>query len=311
MISVGLSEIEVNHYLEQLTPQFGTCEVVVGCVNSPSNVTLSGDEVQIDALKSLLDNDLIFARKLQVDVAYHSPHMGEVALDYLQSIKDLQRGDPVDDFTMVSTVTARRLSLDEMQQSEYWVKNMTSQVRFSSALMQITSSSAKKLRTKAEAKSLGIPVVNDLLEVGPHSALQGPTKDTLKVSGRRDVSYRSVLIRKVSAIQTVLDAVGHLGCSGYTVDFSQVNRPGKKPDDCPPMLADLPEYPFDHSRSYWHEGRLTKEGYRLRKHPRLDLLGTPVPDWNSLEARWRKFIRVSETPWVEDHKVREPALVRL
>lgn len=309
MISVGLSETEVNHYLELLALQFGKCGVVVGCVNSPANVTLSGDEVQIDTLKLLLEKDLVFARKLQVDVAYHSPQMDQIASEYLQSIKGLQPGDHVDNFTMISTVTGRRLYLDEMQQSEYWVRNMTSQVKFSSALTQIFSSSAKKLKIKAEARSRGIPIINDILEVGPHSALQGPIKDTLKALGRRDMSYRSILIRRASAVQTLLDAAGHLRCSGYAVDLSQVNRPGKKPDDCPATLADLPEYPFDHSRSYWHESRLSKEGYRLRKHPRLDLLGTSVPDWNPLEARWRKFIRVSETPWVADHKVRELVLM--
>lgn len=302
-MSVGLSETEVNRYLKLLTLQFGYCGVVVGCVNSPTNVTLSGDEIQIDALKLQLEKDQVFARKLQVDVAYHSPHMKKIASDYLQSINDLHCGDHTDNSVMISTVTGRRLYLDEMQQGDYWVKNMTSPVKFSSALAQISSSSAKKVNIKAEAKSQGVPAVNDILEVGPHSALQGPIKDILKALGRRDISYRSVLIRKASAVQTTLDAAGHLRCSGYPVDICQVNRPGKKPGDCPAMLVDLPEYPFDHSRSYWHESRLNKEGYRLRKHPRLDLLGTPVSDWNALEARWRKFIRVSETPWVEDHKV--------
>jgi acyl transferase domain-containing protein len=303
MLSVGLSEAEAEYYLGLLALQFGKCGVVVGCVNSPKNLTLSGDEVQIDTLKLLLDKDLIFARKLQVDLAYHSPHMDEIASDYLLSIKDLQPGDPVDSLPMISTVTGQRLSLDEMQESEYWVKNMTSQVKFSLALTQISSSSAKKLKMKPEAKGRGIPVVNDLLEIGPHSALQGPTKDVLKALARKDISYRSVLIRKISAVQTLLDATGHLYCSGYPVNFSQVNQYIKKVGARPATLPDLPEYPFDHSRSYWHEGRLSKEGYRLRKHPRLDLLGAPAADWNPLEARWRKFIRVSETPWVEDHKV--------
>ena len=308
-MSVGLSEAEANRFLKLLTLQFGKCCVVVGCVNSPTNVTLSGDEVQIDSIKLLLEKDQVFARKLQVDVAYHSPQMDEVASDYLQSIKDLQPGDCAESSVMISTVTGQRLGLEEMQQSEYWVKNMTSQVKFSSAVAQISSSSSKKLKIRAEAKSRGIPSVDDILEVGPHSALQGPIKDTLKSLGRRDISYRSILIRKASAVQTLLDAVGHLRCSGYAVEVSQVNRLGKKPSDCPGILVDLPEYPFDHSRSYWHESRLNKEGYRLRKYPRLDLLGTPVPDWNPLEARWRKFIRVAETPWVEDHKVSELAQI--
>ena len=50
----------------------------------------------------------------------------------------------------------------------------------------------------------------------------------------------------------------------------------------PMVLADLLEYPSDHSKTYWSENRLSK-AFRFRKHPCLDMLGTPVPESNSFE----------------------------
>jgi acyl transferase domain-containing protein len=68
------------------------------------------------------------------------------------------------------------------------------------------------------------------------------------------------------------------------------------------MLIDLPPYSFNHTQSYWPEGRLSKN-FRFRKFARHDLIGAPVPDWNSQDPKWRNIIRIAETPWLKDHKV--------
>ncbi|KAL9074826.1 MAG: hypothetical protein Q9161_001964 [Pseudevernia consocians] len=303
MISVGLSVDDIEHYFDQVSLHFGSRGIIVGCINSPKNVTVTGDERQVDVLKSLLDKDRIFARKLQVNVAYHSPQMGTIAADYLLSIKNLQARDAApDSCKMISSVTGQNLSIDEMQEAEYWVKNMTSPVRFTDAMIQIDSA-ASKSSTNTIWANARTSLLHDLLEIGPHCALKGPIREHLESRGIKDINYSSALIRYIPATNTLLDAVGRLYCAGYAVDVSEVNSLGKTPRDRQIVLPNLPEYHFDHSRSYWHESRFTKEGWRLRKYPRLDLLGSPVPDWNPLHATWRKIIRLSETPWVEDHKV--------
>jgi acyl transferase domain-containing protein len=68
------------------------------------------------------------------------------------------------------------------------------------------------------------------------------------------------------------------------------------------MSTDLPGYVFNHSQIYWPESRLSKN-FRFRKHPRHDLFGAPVPDWNPAEPRWRHLIRLSENPWLRDHEI--------
>ncbi|MCJ1386254.1 hypothetical protein MMC17_009380 [Xylographa soralifera] len=302
MISVGLSEDAVEPYLEQLSANFGSHGVTVGCINSPKNVTVTGSEPQVDKLKSLLEKDQVFARKLMATVAYHSSQMEEIAAEYLSSIGDLEGGDPpTTDSVMVSSVSCKILTLDDIQQGEYWVRNMTSPVRFSAALEQMCSGSRKNSKTRFGAIQ-SLAEINLLLEIGPHSAMRGPIKDIFIETGQESISYDSVMVRGVSAQDTLLDAVGRLACSGYPVDILEVNCSGTKPV-ARMVLPNLPEYPFDHSQSHWHESRYNREGLRFREQPRLDLLGSAVPDWNPLDARWRKIVRISETPWVEDHKV--------
>ena len=296
-MAVGLSEATLEPYLKGLT------DVVIGCVNSPRSSTVSGNSAQIDSLKVTLDRDSVFSRKLHVDIGYHSPQMSDIAAEYLMLLGGIEQGDHHDrNPVMISTVTGTRTSLVDVQKATYWVDNLVSQVKFSAALEQICSPtknrSGKKLRPNRAATE-----VTDLLEIGPHSALQGPIKDVLSKFSGNIISYASILMRSISAEETLLNAIGRLYCLGYPVDMCEVNQLGNKSEERHAALPNLPEYPFDHSRVYWSESRLSKEGYRLRQYPYLDLLGSPVPDWNPLQARWRRRIRVSEMPWVEDHKV--------
>ena len=305
MLAVGLSDKEVVPYIEKVSVKpTGSTGLTIACINSPRNITVSGEEAQLAALKEVLDHDHVFSRKLRVDVAYHSPQMDQIAAEYLSAIQDLEVGTPFPgSSSMISSVTCTQIPLAELCESTYWVNNMILPVRFSEALGILASQSAKKMKKKIGGSHRNTVSIQDLLEIGPHSALQGPIKDILATVARgSEVRYGSVLTRHASAVETILHTVGRLHCLGYPVSIAEVNRSKMKQDDECMALACLPEYQFDHSQSYWYETRLSKE-YRLRKHPRLDLLGTAVPDWNPLQARWRKFIKVSETPWVGDHKV--------
>lgn len=299
MMSVGLSEKETQQFLQNIGPS--SLGVTVACINSPTNVTVSGSQDSIDALKVLLDADNIFTRKLLVDVAYHSPQMSKIADEYLVSIQGLETGDPpLGSLVMVSSVSGNRVSSSELCRSEYWVKNMVSPVRFSDAVIKLISQPID-VRKKVGVGRRDTPPIYEFLEIGPHSALRGPIHTILEtVSHRHEIGYSSLLVRHSSSVDTVLNTAGRLHCLGYPIALAQVNQ--LRGTESLRSLSDLPEYPFDHSQKHWYESRIS-EGLRFRKHPRLDLLGTPASDWNPLQARWRKIIRLSETPWVEDHKV--------
>ena len=292
----------MQSYLNRTATQTPTRNLYIACINSPVNVTVSGDEVAIDSLKAKLDADHIPAHKLKTGVAYHSPHMEKIASEYASSLEDLRCGKSTasGNVVMISSVTGEPIrNLDIVSSSEYWVNNMVRPVRFLQAVERAISQTGQKRKLGAVKQS---PIF-DFIEVGPHSAMRRPTLSILERGApKAGVRYSSVLIRRQNALTTTLELVGRLHCLGYRVALEKVNQTKAPYVSGHPLLVDLPEYPFNHSRIYWHESNISMNS-RLRKHPRHELLGTAVPDWNPLEPRWRKFFDIGETPWVDDHQV--------
>ena len=295
MLAVGLSEDDVKPYLEKL----GTDKAaVVACVNSPSNVTVSGDLAAVDELIELLKPANVFARKLKVENAYHSPHMHTIADAYLDAIKDVKpRKSSKSAPTMISSVTGAQIAASELDAS-YWVRNMVSPVQFVKAVGVVCAASTPGIRRRRKD---GLSV-DTLLEVGPHSALQGPLKQILTENKRvEDTTYLSMLSRGQDAVVTALEASGKLWSLGQSLDFLRVNSYEAEPKPSV-ALPDMPGYAWNHAHTFWHETAVSGN-HRFRKTPRLDILGKRVDDFNPLEAKWTNTIRKTEIPWVKDHVV--------
>ena len=304
MMSVGISEAKVIPFLAGLTSEKGASHVTVGCINSPDNVTLTGIEEHIDALKTTLERHQIFVRKLNVGVAYHSIHMEDVASEYERLLKDISSGYSAQNSPsalMFSTVSGEIVRPDRLKESEYWGKNLTSPVQFVDAITSLLSHSSGGHGDERNGGQDEVGVIDHLVEIGPHSTLQGPLKNILKCIGLYETTgYSSLLSRGKCARETSLTTAGRLHCLGCRVDLMEVNL--LRGQRIPRMLIDLPGYPFNHSQQYWLESRISKN-FRFRRHPPHELLGTTVRDWNPLEPTWRHFIRDSESPWTSDHKV--------
>ncbi|KAL8893510.1 MAG: hypothetical protein Q9192_005191 [Flavoplaca navasiana] len=291
MMAVALSEEAVVPYLAQISVQN---TVSVACINSPFTVTVSGDDDSLTDLQKVLDQDHIFARRLPVSFAYHSAQMDDVSADYSSLIGALN--SPAlhhsSDYQplMYSSVTGSVVSADQLLNPEYWVVNMRSKVRFSDALAQMCPPNDER---EIIQKQHGSSSISFLIELGPHSMLRRPIAETVG-----EVDYISALRMNTLASETILHLAAELWRHGCTIDLLAVNNIKDRDAE---MLVDLPAYPFNHSQSYWHESRVSKN-FRFRKHPAHELLGTPIATSNSLEAEWKNTIKVSENPWIEDHK---------
>lgn len=286
MMAVGASESEAEDWIARLT-----CgDLVVACVNSPSSVTISGDATAIDELETMLKKEGIFARKLKVETAYHSPHMEMISVPYLQSMIDMQPQEACPSRKMYSAVTGELVEPSELGPIN-WVRNLVSPVLFYDALYDL-------LRPMEGGRRISDTAVDVLLEIGPHSALQGPANQTMKKHGIKGVDYRSVLSRGKNGMQTALAAAGALFSQGLVVNVKEINGDA---DDAQP-LVDLPSYNWNHSRTFWSESRITKE-FRSRQHPRMRLLGAPCSTFGESERLWRGFMRISEEPWIRDHQI--------
>ena len=303
MISVGLSAEDVIPYISRLKRTETPFNSKISCFNSNRNVTISGPTQQIDSLGAILEDDGIFARKLRVQVAYHSKQMDHVAKEYSALMGDLSLGNTKLAVPMVSSVTEQMADPRQLSKSEYWVTNMVSPVRFSGAMQALCWKDETSLTKKIDGSHRNAIVVDHLIEIGPHAALRAPIRDCLGESWRGDkIGYSSTLQRNKSASDTFLDLAGHLYGLGISVDIRSINDPHPRSRDSRITLVDLPEYPFDHSLSYWHESRISSD-YRLRHYGPVELLGSPSPNWNSLDAQWRNLIHSIDVPWAEDHKI--------
>ena len=291
MLAVGLGEEDVMRQISQI--QQGT--VCVACINSHSSTTVSGDENAIVELKEILDDKSIFNRRLEVDVAYHSQHMQEFAGQYLESLQGLDFATPSDSVQFISSVTGTRKVSDFGP--SYWVENLVSKVRYSDAL---EASCQTHLVNSQHENSTTMHV---FVELGPHSALSGPTNQTIKqlnLSSSR-YSYLPSLVRGENAIHAVMRLAGKLFEFGHATRFEAINSLDGDLHPCS-VVQDIPPYPWDHSSRYWHESQASKDD-RLRQYPYHDLLGFRIVGGTSYGRHWRHIISTDNLPWLREHVI--------
>lgn len=293
MMAVGASPEQCAAIIRETCPD----EVDIACVNSPSSVTLSGDAAAIDSLQESLKEAGIFHRKLLVDTAYHSKHMRRVADGYRESIADVKplagKGNGC---RMHSSVTKSQVQATDLG-PDYWVQNLVSPVQFAAAVEDL-------MRPLAAADSTQGHAVDVFVEVGPHSALQGPVTQTLQSIGHQNKPYLSALVRNKNQVETILNLVGSLVVYGLPVELERVNKTKTSRNK---TLIDLPSYAWNHGQQYWTESRLTR-AYKQREASASGLLGAPVPAYSDSERTWRGFLRPGQEDWVADHKIQGSVL---
>lgn len=299
MAAVGLDYDGCRHYMadiEAMNSDAGTeGGLDIACMNSRESHTISGTVGEIDALVHRLEEEGIFARKLNVGIGYHSRFMKPIAKEYatlIGSLAEEPRQPPAAARFFSSTHGALLSSHMQLREADYWVKNLVSPVQFYQA--------ASAMLTPEADDTLGAGAPSDLLEIGPHAALKGPLRSIIQDQASEVCPvYHSVLARHQPAASTSLDAVARLFCRGHNVDLVSVNQVRSSL-----MLTDLPPYPFHHSKSFWSE---SPQGLLFRHPPsgRLDLVGRPLTNNTGTEAHvaWRNWVRTTENPWILDHQV--------
>ena len=214
-------------------------------------------------------------------------------------LQKIVRGEPIPGKpVMFSSLTGKAISVEEVCTHSHWVDNSIHRVNFYEAVVNMCASPSGKVSRDLGDES-GTQI-NHVLELGPHAALRGPLRDIFRVH-ELNIEYHTVLDRGKDALSSALETMGKVFCSGYPVNLSCVNGFSENSEG-PAILVNLPQYPFNHSRKYWQEGRLNRN-LRFQKFPPHELLGSPVLDWNNLEPWWIKSIRPSNSPWVKDHQV--------
>lgn len=290
MMAAGVSVDVANALIQDKSLK----EVRVGCVNSPESVTLSGSESDIQTIQAELQEQNKFVRKLETGGrAYHSHMMAQIGDLYEQLLapyfgnrsvlaKPLKAkmfstvGHTPDDLGVVDSLT---------DMPAYFRRNLEQPVQFSSALASLITSAKFHL-----------------VEIGPHSGLKGPVQQ-IRSNAKLDkdsAPYSPTLVRKNDANLCLKRLAATLFAHGHTLDWLLVNDFPKSQSLQP---QDLPPYPWDYSKEpLWQEPRASVDT-RNRKYLRHELLGTQSVAGNGIDWSWRNILRLSEMPWMRDHKL--------
>ncbi|KAI1277648.1 polyketide synthase [Xylaria sp. FL0933] len=308
MAAVALSTEQTESSIRRVNELVCEGTLEIACLNSPESHTISGDLEKVESLVSMLRSENIFARKLNVEMAYHSRHMRPIYDEYINAIRYAEPGNrPYShEAPFFSSTRGVVVSAAELREPLYWADNLVSPVRFNEAILQLLSKQFE-ITNRSLSSEIHIHSVTDILEIGPHNALHAPLRTIVKASGKSDsIKLHSVLKRGQSAVDTALEAAGSLWARGHVVNLLATSHASSDADR-PCMLTDLPGYPFNHATEYWFESRISRASRRPR-HQRHELLGAPSPDWNKNNAVWRHRISIAENPWLADHKVFDDVL---
>ncbi|KAI5920291.1 reducing type I polyketide synthase [Camillea tinctor] len=288
MLAVGLSADTVEPYIDTKDSV-----VQIACLNSPNSVTISGPLRALENLQSRLQADNHFARLLQVDTAYHSVYMrpaGDMYGEMMQAHWGSSLGQSIyhdRKVAMFSTVSGTQMTV--APNAEYWKQNMVSQVKFDEAVRRMVEFENK-------------PVI--IVEVGPSNTLSGPIAQISRSisTERAEMVYTSVARRNQDTNTSLYSIPGLIFGFGGAVNLSIINDYNTTGEAAPAILVDLPNYKWNHSRSYWHESLASKD-WRHRAFVKHDLLGSKVLGTSWTCPVWKNKIIVKDLPWLKHHRI--------
>ncbi|KAF2469547.1 uncharacterized protein BDR25DRAFT_356261 [Lindgomyces ingoldianus] len=266
-------------------------KIFVAAHNSPSSTTVSGEAEALADAKEYLESQGISARMLRVGRAYHSPFMSAYSSQYLT---DLQacciRYQPASGPAWISSVHGYPMDIaSDSLNDMHWLDNLVNPVLFMEALEQAMEDHGP------------FPAA---LEIGPHPALESPIIHTVLKSSGSAIPHHGTLARGSDDFDALMEALAFLWSieNPPSIDLSKFWRACKGVGFKPPLrLKDLPNYPWDHSVSYWRESRISRE-FRLSGQPFHPLLGVQTSVFDG-QIQWRNILRIEHIPWVKGHVV--------
>ncbi|CAH9417028.1 Capsular polysaccharide biosynthesis fatty acid synthase WcbR [Streptomyces globisporus] len=265
MLAVSLSEDEAERRVRPYRDR-----VSIAAVNSPTAITLAGDEAALTLLAEELRAEQQFAKFLTVEVPYHSVGMERIKGELLAELAPLEpRPAEVPLYLTGVEGTARGEELD----AAYWWKNVRDRVRFRSAIDRIADDGHRVF-----------------LEIGPHPVLGHAIRECLDAGGRSALTLPSIR-RREDEPERFAASLGTLHTLGVPIDWDLLQPTGRP--------VTLPRHPFRRDR-HWTEPRPVAQ-VRLghRDHP---LLGRRT---DATEPTWQARLDTEALPYLADHRIQD------
>ncbi|GAB1823185.1 SDR family NAD(P)-dependent oxidoreductase [Herbidospora sp. RD11066] len=265
MIAIQATEQEIAETL----PESG--RAVIGTINSPRSVVVSGDADAAEAVAALWKERGRSTKRLPISRASHSPRMDPMLEEFRAVAEGLTFHRP--NIRIVSTVTGEVESGDQWSTVDYWVNQVRLPVRFLDAVRTL------------EAKGVGT-----MLELGPDGVLTA-----MAAAGVEHAVPLPAMRNGHDEPRTLVGALGLLHTRGVRVDWSAFFAgTGAK-------VVDLPTYPFQRER-YWLEAAEVPAAFGPRPggHP---VLGGTVPLADTDEVLLTGEVSLGTHPWLAGHTV--------
>jgi acyl transferase domain-containing protein/NADPH:quinone reductase-like Zn-dependent oxidoreductase/short-subunit dehydrogenase/acyl carrier protein len=243
--------------------------VSIAAVNGPSNVVISGDQPEVEAVRERLAIAGVKSHPLRVSHAFHSRRMDSV----LERLEAAAGRVPMQAprLRLISNVNGRVAGV-EVTKPGYWSQHTRGAVQF-----------ARGMETLRE---LGCAV---MLEVGPAPILTEMGQGVLGRAGRQWVGS---LRKGNGAWQQISASVQALYAAGVEIDWAGWDAGYGR------QKVSLPAYRFQRQR-YWIETREKRRTEQAYVHPLLGVeLATPLG-----AQQFDAELSPGRPAWIEDHRI--------
>ncbi|MBM7443115.1 acyl transferase domain-containing protein/acyl carrier protein/NADP-dependent 3-hydroxy acid dehydrogenase YdfG, partial [Streptomyces sp. HB132] len=267
MVSLQASEDEVLPLL--------TDGVDIAALNGPSATVVSGDEDAVLAIAAHFEAEGRKTKRLRVSHAFHSPRMDAMLEDFRTVAEGLTFHRP--GVGIVSNVSGRVVSGDEICSADYWARHVREAVRFVDGM-----------------RALQEQGVTSYLELGPDGVLSAMGQDCVE-----DSVFVPVLRKERDEATTLVTALAELHVRGSAVDWAAYFA------GTGARRVDLPTYAFQHEH-YWLADSMVRPvdasglGQSSVAHP---LLGAAVPLAGGESTVFTGLLSPGRYPWLADHAV--------
>ncbi|MFC8079311.1 SDR family NAD(P)-dependent oxidoreductase, partial [Streptomyces sp. NPDC057307] len=281
MVSLQATEDEVLPFVDDAARRD---KVSVAALNGPRAVVVSGDEEAVTEIAAHFGGLGRKTRRLRVSHAFHSPLMDPMLDEFRRVAEGLTYHRP--EIPVVTNVTGRRATADELASPEHWVRHVRGAVRFHDGIRHLADDG-----------------VTRYLELGPGGVLTAAAQDTLDDAGTgRDdgpaTALAPALRKDTGEVRSLLTAVARIHINGATADWDAIFAPAR------PRRVTLPTYAFERNH-YWLNvppgaSDATGLGLTAADHP---LLGSAISLADSDGTVLTGRLARDTHPWLTDHAV--------
>ena len=244
-------------------------ELSIAAINSSVSIALSGSEKILQPIQKELEQANIFATFVRGEVAYHSHQMDSIKDQFLDSVNHIKPKFPK--LTLYSTVTGNLIK-DELQDANYWWRNLRNPVLFSYALDSLLSEKP-----------------THIIQVGPNPVL---ANDLLTCVSHSNVEPRPSIIytlrRDKDELCDMIELCNKLWKFGSEINWSNIFSGHK---------IHLPTYAWQNQHKY--SETIESQNFRVAKkaHPLLGYQNIQNP------KSWRNTLASDEFSFLQQHVV--------